>query len=139
MKKNSAKLWAGVLLPLLLAGLVLWIYYGSGQDEVKRGREVYMKHCGNCHGPAGEGLRRLVPPLTSLDHLSTSELICIIRYGQSGPIQIQGVEYNQPMPASRELENDEIADLVNYLYTEIGHKDARTSLPEVNRSLESCR
>lgn len=91
----------------------------------------YEKHCGNCHGKQGEGLRGLYPPLAGSDYLAENQnnLPCLIRYGMSGPIVVNGKNYEMPMPGAPNIGPEEISDIINYINTSWGN-----DLPEVNPS-----
>ena len=65
----------------------------------------------------GEGMGRLIPPLAKSDYLldNLAEASRIIKYGQKGLIVVNGIEYNQPMPANPKLTNAEIQMLLAYI------------------------
>ena len=73
--------WRGFRALLLLgtAGLLL-----SGCSEGAT-PALYRKHCANCHGRDGEGLRELFPPLTGSLYLADRlpALPCLLTTGRS--------------------------------------------------------
>ena len=81
------------------------------------GKQLYTKYCQNCHMEKGEGMGRLIPPLAKSDYLldNLAEASRIIKYGQKGLIVVNGIEYNQPMPANPKLTNAEIQMLLAYI------------------------
>lgn len=122
-------------------GAVILLYPKTKSKSIKLGQSVYKKHCANCHGEKGDGLRLLIPPLGDARSMKLSNLICTIRYGKRGPLVILGNTYNRPMPGNYELENDEITALVNYLYT-LFPDTAPTkpvTLAEVNALIQQCK
>tara|TARA_R110001599_G_scaffold272132_1_gene473338 strand:- start:20 stop:475 length:456 start_codon:yes stop_codon:yes gene_type:complete len=81
------------------------------------GRRLYKTICQNCHMENGEGLGRLIPPLAKSDYLKNhrADLPRIIKYGLHGPITVNGVEFNQPMPANPKLTDIEVAEILTYI------------------------
>ena len=95
------------------------------QEEIKRQKYItegiflYQNNCANCHQRDGKGLAALYPPIAGSDYLAKKDsIIHIIRYGQQGPILVNGKRYNRPMPALSHLSNLEIAEIMTYVYAE---------------------
>jgi cytochrome c553 len=101
----------------LAIGIVWWIRPVSG--SISRGEKLYKIHCLNCHGDQGEGLGRLIPPIQGPGAMSDVDLICAIRYGKKGELEIAGQLYDGEMPPNFELDEGEIRDLVNYVRKEL--------------------
>lgn len=138
MKKSSIKIIVQVTLLLLVIGGVLLVYMLAGKNTSDQGKEVYEKHCANCHGNRGEGLRQLIPPLNDPRSLEFSNLVCTIRYGKSGPVTVNNIVYDRPMPSNFQLENDEITAVINFIYSDLNSIPQKATLPRVNQALESC-
>lgn len=138
MKRNNLKILFQVLIPLLFIAIVLIVYTNSGKIKIDQGKRVYEKHCQNCHGNKGEGLKKLIPPLTDTAYLKTDRLVCIIKFGISGPLFVKNSNYDGIMPSNNQIENDEIVAVINYIYQEINGIDKSTNLPEVNSFLTRC-
>jgi len=105
-----------------------------------QGEWLYNQYCANCHMESGQGLRGVIPPLAGADYLSRKRerLACIIRYGQQGPIQVNGREYNQLMPGVEELNEVEITNIVNYINQAWGNDLPYYPLDSVKLSLAAC-
>lgn len=98
------------------------------KEEIKRQKYItegiflYQNNCANCHQRDGKGLAALYPPIAGSNYLAKKDsIIHIIRYGQQGPILVNGKRYNRPMPAQNHLSNLEIAEIVTYIYAEWGN------------------
>lgn len=103
------------------------------------GQQLYAQYCGNCHMPDGEGLGRLIPPLKGTDFMERdSSLFCIIKHGLSGEIMVDGVMYNQTMPANPKLTNLEIVQISTYLYKEFFDKDVLLKPSTIEEKLAEC-
>lgn len=129
------------LFVLLLSSLAC-----QSDEEIKRQRYitegilVYKNNCANCHQTNGLGLAALYPPIAGSDYLTNkNSVICLIRYGQQGPIVVNGKRYNRPMPAQPQLSDLEIAELTTYIYNEWGGETKLTGVKEVTPILDQCR
>ena len=90
-------------------------------DSYKRGQILYVDFCVRCHLPDGTGETGLIPPLANADFLQDIQAtVQSIKYGIHGPITVNGVIYNNTM-APMGLENDEIADVTNYILNSWGN------------------
>ncbi len=128
-----------------LAGLFIFLSCQSA-EEIKRERYItegiliYKNNCANCHQKKGEGLAALYPPIAGSDYLANKNaVICLIRYGQQGPIVVNGKPYNRPMPAQPHLSDLEVAELVTYIYKQWRNETKLTGLKDVTPILEQCR
>lgn len=136
LKTLSWFLW-----PVLVLGIIgIWWSVADRSTE-SAGRRVYLQHCSNCHMEQGQGLARIVPPLANADYLqslSLSELGCIIRYGQSDTIVVNGKTYDRPMPANELLTEVELSALVNYIRLEWGSALNKELHETIIESLKEC-
>ena len=118
----------------------------SQSDKVKleqyivEGRILYLNHCSSCHQADGKGLAKLYPPLNGSDYLegNVEGVVCSIKNGLSGPILVNGVEYNQPMPANAKLTPLEIAEITTYVYNSWGRSDGLIGVLQVEKTLKDC-
>ena len=93
----------------------------SSGDSYMRGQMLYVDFCVRCHLPDGTGETGLIPPLANADFLQDIQAtVQSIKYGLHGPITVNGVIYNNTM-APMGLENDEIADVTNYILNSWGN------------------
>jgi len=93
----------------------------SSGDSYMRGQMLYVDFCVRCHLPDGTGETGLIPPLANADFLQDIQAtVQSIKYGIHGPINVNGVIYNNTM-APMGLENDEIADVTNYILNSWGN------------------
>lgn len=94
----------------------------SKSESIKNGAELYKDFCYRCHGFNGEGQTDLIPPLKSSDYLLNNIDLSIagLKYGLKGEIIVNGKSYKSYM-AYQGLENDEIADIMNYILNEWGN------------------
>ena len=136
-------------LTLLVLGIISINYLFSCQSNLSietaqyavNGQKLYTTHCQNCHGAKGEGLGKLYPPLTDTSYLEKNRelLSCIVKNGLKCEIVINGVKYNEIMPANTNLTDTDIAYILTYITTHFGKKDTTYSTEEVKRNLQNCK
>lgn len=97
------------------------------------GEAVYTSNCIGCHQANGAGIAGAFPPLPEhtvdlfeaeggREYLANLQL-----YGLQGPIEVLGSTYNGNMPAWKQLSDDDIADVLNYVLHTWGNDEL---LPE---------
>lgn len=104
------------------------------------GETLYLQYCSQCHNALGTGLGDLYPPLKESDYMEDNyeEVICIMRYGKSGEIVVNGKTYNQMMPAQPQLTDLEIAEIATYIYNSWGNSRGLINVKEVEPTLAAC-
>jgi mono/diheme cytochrome c family protein len=102
------------------------------------GKVLYDNYCANCHQESGEGLGKLIPPLNPSDYMSEDlkRTTRLIKYGMEGEIIVNGITYNQKMPALDYLTDLEIAQITTYLYNIWGNKKGVIRAKDVNEYLK---
>ena len=69
---------------------------------------------------------------------STEAVICLIKNGISGPLMVNGIVYDQPMPGNPALTDLEIAELVTFLNSTWADQQDLTEPVQVRRVLDQC-
>ena len=87
-----------------------------------KGKKVYAASCLACHQPSGKGAPGQFPPLAGSDWVNgvgPNRIIRMVLDGASGPIKVNGVDYNSAMvPWRPMLSDDDIANVVSYIRNE---------------------
>jgi mono/diheme cytochrome c family protein len=110
------------------------------QKYITEGIFLFKNNCANCHQTKGQGVAALYPPIAGSDYLvNKKSVICLIRYGQQGPIVVNGKPYNRPMPAQPQLSDLEVAEIITYIYNEWGGETKLTGVKEVTPILNECK
>ena len=106
---------------------------GDLGEIMARGEEAYLANCAACHQPNGEGLRGVFPPLAQSDFLERDrrEVLEVALFGLSGPVTVNGVEYNNVMPSMGHLGDRQLADTLTYVFKSWGNDLAAVSVDEV--------
>ena len=127
---------------ILFAQLLALLFILACQSSpYKQGEIMYGNFCASCHMDDGSGLRGRIPPLAKSDYLKKypMELACIIRYGQTGEIDVNGKKYQEPMPGVTQLTDFEIANIINYINQAWGNEYEYVPVQKVQRALEKCK
>lgn len=88
----------------------------------------------------GSGLQGIIPPLAGADYLRLypEQLPCIITQGMSGPVTVNGIVYDQPMPAVEGLDIVEIANILNYIQHRWGDPNYFYDQDLIKEALQDC-
>ena len=117
------KIFTGIIgLFVLFEGI--WLYQKKPLEQsIADGEEIYNDFCIQCHLNTGEGVSGVFPPLAKSDFLVNNIEISIkgLKYGMSGPIVVNGEEYDGVME-DQGLDDDEIADVLNYILNSWGNQ-----------------
>ena len=100
------------------------------KESIKAGSEIYQDFCLQCHLSTGIGVSGVFPPLKASDYLlkNTNLSIAGIKYGLKGKIIVNNEEYDGIM-ARQGLDDEEVADVMNYILNEWGNKTSAFITP----------
>lgn len=103
------------------------------EQQVAAGKAHFTGTCSVCHQDSGQGIPGVFPPLAKSDFLAKDPeaAIKIVLNGLSGPVTVNGKEYNSVMPPMSQLNNDEIANILTYVFNSWGNNDGRVSADQV--------
>ncbi len=104
-------------------------------ESVNRGKIVYNKYCLACHQTDGSGVPGMYPPVKGTDWVNGDKerLIKIILEGIKGDIEVKGEIYSNEMPVHNFLSDQQIADLLTYLRSNLGNNASVVSIEEVKQ------
>ncbi|NND83325.1 MAG: c-type cytochrome [Gammaproteobacteria bacterium] len=103
------------------------------EERLANGKAVYMSNCAACHQAEGQGLPGAFPPLAKSDYLSgdRKQALKAAMFGLSGPITVNGQQYNAVMPSMGYLADQQLADVLTYVLKSWGNEGAAVSVAEV--------
>ena len=95
---------------------------GAVGDLMASGEAVYLANCAACHQPNGQGLPGAFPPLAQSDFLEGNrrDVMQAALFGLSGPITVNGADYNGVMPSMGYLADEELAAALNLCFCLVG-------------------
>jgi nitrite reductase (NO-forming)/hydroxylamine reductase len=107
---------------------------GTLDETMAHGKSVYEANCAACHRPDGSGLPGAFPPLAGSDFLlgNRRDVLAAALFGLSGPITVNGKDYNGVMPSMGHLSDQQLADALTYVFASWGNSGAAVSVGEVS-------
>jgi len=97
------------------------------------GEAIFNANCAACHQRTGQGLAGAFPPLAGSDYLAgdRKQVLSAALFGLSGPITVNGQDYNGVMPSMGYLTDAELAAALSYVFTSWGNTGSTVSVEEV--------
>ncbi|MEE8496167.1 MAG: cytochrome c, partial [Xanthomonadales bacterium] len=105
----------------------------SLEERIAAGGKLYSSICSACHQAEGQGLGGAFPPLAESDYLAggSGPAIEAVLNGLSGPITVNGQDYDAVMPNMSYLSDEEVADIVTFVMNSWGNPGGEVSAGEV--------
>jgi nitrite reductase (NO-forming) len=102
-------------------------------EKMESGKQIYMQTCFACHQAEGQGIPNAFPPLAKSDYLNAdvNRAISIVLKGKTGEITVNGETYNSVM-TRQSISNDEIADVMTYVYNSWGNNKTNVTKSQVD-------
>ncbi|MBN8727401.1 MAG: nitrite reductase, copper-containing [Xanthomonadales bacterium] len=102
-------------------------------EQIAAGKQLFTGTCSVCHQANGEGMAGVFPPLAKSDYLAADpkHAIEVVLHGLSGPVKVNGTEYNSVMPPMSQLTDDEVANILTYVLNSWDNPGGRITKEEV--------
>ena len=116
----------------LVAGLLGAVFTGLAAAD-DNGQALFESNCAACHQPTGQGIPGAFPPLAGSDFLLADKQRAIetVIQGRTGPITVNGQEFNALMPPMGHLEDEQIAAILSYVLNAWGNDGGKVTEDEV--------
>ena len=103
------------------------------EAQIEAGRVLFAGTCSVCHQNDGAGLPNVFPPLAKADFLMADKerSIGVVLNGLSGPVTVNGNNFNSVMPPMSQLTDDEIANILTYVRNSWGNSGEPVTRQEV--------
>ncbi|UOK42636.1 MULTISPECIES: c-type cytochrome [Flavobacterium] len=103
--------------------------FSASAQDINKGKAVYNSNCVACHQAAGQGIPNAFPPLAKSDWLNKDHNRSIkqIIKGSSGPMTVNGKTYNGAMPPQSTLSDQQVADVLTYVYSNWGNNKKKVT------------
>lgn len=117
--------------------ILIYAFLGFVWVHSLKGNDTYKTICSACHQVNGEGVEGVFPPLKGwVDKLAKTDdgrmyLIQVISFGMNDTIDIKDISYIGYMPPNPQLNDGEVANLLNFLIRDLSKN---TSLKEFSES-----
>jgi mono/diheme cytochrome c family protein len=132
-------LTTGLTLMIVVCMSSAFVQAYSLPKSIERGKEVYTTFCQNCHMENGQGVEGMNPPVAKSDYLKhpVNDLIKLVLKGQTGNVKVNGTNYSTPMLPLDYLNDEQIADALNYVRNSWGNKNQIPVTPEQIKKLRN--
>ncbi len=114
--------------------------------EFPQGAAIFQSVCQTCHGPDGNGVSSLAPPLNNSDWVQgdKNKLISIVLFGLTGHVKVAGKLYEAPeingdMPgigSNKEYTDEDIAQVLSFIRSSWNNKADKISAEEIKKTRE---
>jgi nitrite reductase (NO-forming)/hydroxylamine reductase len=103
------------------------------EERLARGEQLYVAQCAACHQASGAGLPGAFPPLAESDYFADDPMLAVsaVINGLSGPITVNGVDYNAVMPNLASLGDQDVADIITYVLNSFGNAGGEVKAAQV--------
>jgi len=102
-------------------------------ERIGNGEKQYLANCSACHQVNGKGLSGAFPPLANSDYFASDPLKAVgaVLNGLSGPITVNGVDYNSVMPNLAYISDSDVADIVTYVINSFDNQGGEVNTAQV--------
>jgi len=103
------------------------------QADMDKGRDLYNQNCAACHQPEGQGLPGAFPPLAKSDFIAANPnaVLETTVQGRQGKMVVNGVEYNNVMPAMSYLSDKDLGRIITFVLNSWGNPGGTVSTKQV--------
>ena len=110
-----------------------WQWTVADQRRFEWGRQLYTV-CVGCHQADGQGMPHMYPPLRGSPWVtgSVTVLAQILLHGLEGSLELNGMEFDQTMPASPLGSDTEIAAIMTYVRRAWGNDSSPVTAAQVS-------
>ena len=93
---------------------------------------MYASICQACHQADGKGIEKAFPPLVKSDYFASNpeKIIHVITHGLTGPVTVNGKEFNSVMP-KQALSDNQVAAVATYVLNNFGNKGGELHTDDV--------
>jgi mono/diheme cytochrome c family protein len=97
------------------------------------GAQVFTTVCSACHQANAQGLPGAFPALAGSDWVNADPEtpIRVVLTGLSGPIKVNGADFNSMMPPPPGLDDEKIANVLTYVRANFGNKGSAITKDQV--------
>jgi nitrite reductase (NO-forming) len=103
------------------------------EQQIQSGGVLFKGTCSTCHQVTGEGIPNVFPPLAKSEYLMSNpqRAIGIVVNGLTGPVTVNGANFNSVMPPMSQLNDDEVANILTFALNSWGNSDGVITAKQV--------
>jgi len=97
------------------------------------GEQVFTTVCAACHQANAQGIAGAFPPLANSNWVNEDPEtpIRIVIEGLSGPVKVNGADFNSMMPPPPGLDDEKIANVLTFVRSNFGNKSSAITKDQV--------
>lgn len=101
-------------------------------ERIQAGNAIFNSNCLACHQANGKGIPNAFPPLVNSDYFKNNpnKAISAVVHGLSGPITVNGKEFNSIMPRQA-LSDDDVASVITFVLNSFGNGGGEVTVEQV--------
>lgn len=102
-------------------------------ERISNGEKLFAANCAACHQADGTGLNGAFPPLAASDYFAEDSMKAVhaVLNGLSGPITVNGKDYNAVMPNLSYMSDSDVADVVTFVFNSFGNQGGEVNAAQV--------
>ncbi len=102
-------------------------------ERISNGQKLFVTNCAACHQADGKGLSGAFPPLAESDYIAEDPMKAVhaVLNGLSGPVTVNGADYNSVMPNLSYMNDSDVADVVTFVINSFGNKGGDINAAQV--------
>ncbi len=106
----------------------------SISERISKGEKLFVTNCAACHQADGRGLSGAFPPLAESDYFAEDPMQAVhaVLNGLSGPITVNGTQYQAVMPNLAYMSDTDVADVVTFVINSFGNKGGEINAAQVS-------
>ncbi|HYM35469.1 MAG TPA: c-type cytochrome, partial [Steroidobacteraceae bacterium] len=111
------------------------------EQQIQAGAVLFKGTCSVCHQDGGQGLANVFPPLAGSDFLraDAKRAVNIVLNGLTGPVTVNGAQFNSVMPPMSQLNDDEVANILTFVLNSWGNNGPVIGTAQVKEALEKTK
>ena len=105
-------------------------------QQIAAGKALFAGTCSACHQPDGKGLLPTFPPLAESSYIAATPVDTLIGgviNGLSGKVTVNGTDYNGVMPPMSYMADDDLANIMTFVFNTMGNKKGAVHRDDVAR------
>jgi nitrite reductase (NO-forming) len=104
------------------------------EAQISAGKSLFLGTCSACHQANGEGLPNAFPPLAKSDYLKDrARALETVLWGRTGPITVNGQNYDSVMPPHSHLPDDALANILTFVFNSWENPGGRVTQEEIRK------
>lgn len=125
-----------IVFALVFILILVIVVFANEQEDLRRGKKLYIQQCSKCHRKNGKGVKLVYPPLLNSDYVKKGDVVELLRgmlYGREGKIVVNGYIYKGVMTTEidKSLSDNDILLILNYVFKKLNGMEIQATLKDL--------